>query len=86
MNDATPSVSTTQRRKRDSSPGVDTYGSPVAATCPIIPSPSRKRARSIRSETPMPATWRSSPGPGSKRERITVVAPLSSAACSTIAR
>ena len=49
MNEPTPCVSTTQRRKRSLSSGVETYGSPLAAARPIIPSPSAKRARISRS-------------------------------------
>ena len=65
MNELMPCVSTTQRRKRSLSSGVETYGSPRAAARPIMPSPSLKRARISRSETPLPATPRSSPPPGS---------------------
>ena len=65
MNELTPCVSTTQRTKRSLSSVFETYGSPDAAARPIMPSPSLKRARIRRPETPLPATPRSSAPPGS---------------------
>ena len=60
MNEPTPCVSTTQRTNVPSSAACETYGCPDAATRPIMPSPSPKRAPARRSLTPRPATWRSS--------------------------
>jgi hypothetical protein len=80
------SVSITRRMNRSRSSSRLTYGSPVCAARPSIPSPSRTRVPETASLNPLPATARSSSVVGSKRRRSTLVAPVSAWAWATIAR